>query len=142
MGALAAVACSVGLARVPVIERSFPNAYEAVRYAIARAQRRHNRTDAAIQRAVAVLDRLRPRGGNHRNQNRHVGGFELSAEETATTIGTNARTVERARRVAKHADLDAEVKAGTRTIVDRGRQFLPPRVPCRPERAAGRRAGR
>ena len=114
---------SVGLARVPVVERRFPNIYEALRYAIARSQSRHNRTDGAILRAVGVLDRLRPRGRKKGGEKSGDGPlFSRSEDETAAAIGTSGDKVRRARRVQRHADLAADVQAGKRTIASAERE--------------------
>ncbi len=108
---------SIGLYDIPVHQKSFPNEWEALKWAVHYQRDRNIRTKADIVHAVEVLDSRRPRGGDHGNQyavgkvaKASQDAIAKSANETAKAVGVSQATVERVRTVLDHGT-EAEKEA-------------------------------
>lgn len=106
---------AAGISEVPVIVKQFESLEEALRYSIAEARDRHNRTDAEIHSARAVLDELGQVGRPKKNLNSNSFPGE-SSHQTAKILGTSQYKVVESRAVSKHEDLDHAVREGKLTL--------------------------
>ena len=107
-----------GIKAVPVISKRFTSLEEALKYTIAEARDRHNRTDAEIHSACSVLDELYQRGGDHRSESFNSKTLKKgrSHKKTAKVLGTSESKVAESRAVREHDDLDQEVREGKRSL--------------------------
>jgi hypothetical protein len=109
----------IGKLTVTAYLHNFADTDEARTYAIHTQRDRRNMTDAEIMSALSVIDKkvtgfkgsapFPPAGGN--------GGLPIiTARRTAKEIGTSARKIERARKVASDPEMAAAVKRGEISI--------------------------
>jgi len=109
----------IGRLTVTAYLHDFANVEEARSYAIHTQRDRRNLTDAEIMSVLTVIDkkvtgfkgtaRLAPSGANGELPAK-------TAQRTAKEIGTSARKIERARKVASYAEITAAVKSGEISI--------------------------
>jgi ParB-like chromosome segregation protein Spo0J len=109
----------IGKLTVTAYLHNFADTEEAQTYAIHTQRDRRNMTDAEIMSALSVIDKkitgfrgnapFPPAGGN--------GELPIiTAQRTAREIGTSARKIERARKVASDPEMAAAVKRGEISI--------------------------
>jgi ParB-like chromosome segregation protein Spo0J len=99
----------IGKLTVTAYLHNFVDADEAQAYAIHTQRDRRNMTDAEIMSALSVIDKKVTGGGN--------GELPIiTAQRTAKEIGTSARKIERARKVASDPEMAAAVKRGEISI--------------------------
>lgn len=98
-------AIEVGVDDVPVVERSFVDEDEALKYAIKRQRDRRNLTDAELANCVKELDKRKRQGERTDlapSKAKSVPG--KSAETTADLLGTSRQKVEKVRTILEHGD--------------------------------------
>jgi len=110
-----AAAQQVGILTVPIHKHSFENQADALLYALYNQRNRRNWTDAEKQKAIGLIDELRPRGRKKKAPS-GANSQGKSAVVTARKIGVSTRTVERARAVAKSPRHRRAVQTGQQTI--------------------------
>lgn len=116
---------NIGLEEVPVHEKNFADADEALAYAIHNQSNRRNLTDNEILQCIEALDRFKARGGGHKSDafkekskasNGAIDPKEKSAQKTAKLVGVSRAKVERARAILTDRQAAAEVRAGKKKI--------------------------
>lgn len=110
-----------GLTTLWAIRMSFESEAAAVTYAFKRQLGRRNATDATLLKAMIVIDRRGPRGGDRRSPTaiKPAGaGLKSSAERTGELLGTSETKVTRMRYVLDEGDeaVNREILEGRLTI--------------------------
>ena len=145
-----AAALKIGLTKVPIVLREFPDEKAALHFAIRSQSTRRSLTDAELMSCIEAIDRRNPVGHPVSIPSREGIGGE-SAEKTAKLLNISRAKVERLRAVNDHGSekVKAAVAAGemsinkayNRTMQDRRAQRVqtaPEKVPAeiRAERIA------
>lgn len=121
-----AAAQRAGLEKIAIDERGFEDKRAALEYAIRRQRDRRNLTKAQMTafttRSIEALDRVLPRGGDHKSDESKGSREQIdpqdSAAETADQVGVSRATVVRARAVMASADEQAksDLREGRTTV--------------------------
>lgn len=115
----------IGLPRVYVDRKKFPDEEAALQYAIHNQRDRRNITDADILRCIEAVDKLKFRGGDRRSESAKsktsseaIDSIKSSAAKTAKIVGTSKTKVEKARTLMRHVDEDTknDVLAGKKSL--------------------------